>query len=156
MVQGKAVIGIADRYFAVLGTGRDGKIDYSDEYQFLEDDRIYLTKLYGTGRPIDNTSFLYLDISGIKPVHKIVRVAGYVDAKVANIEITDENSKAVDIGTVSENIHYYSGSVADAETTGDNNAAVLDVTPNDRTATVTVKLNGTECCLNLMAHLNLL
>lgn len=143
MEQGKAVIGIADRYLAVLGTGRDGKIDYSDEYQFLEDDRIYLTKLYGTGRPIDNTSFLYLDISGIKPVHKIVRVAGYVDAKVANIEITDENSNAVDIGVVNGDIHYYTGSVADAATTGDNNAAVLDVTPNDSTATVTVKLNGT-------------
>ena len=143
MEQGKAVIGIADRYLAVLGTGRDGKIDYSDEYQFLEDDRIYLTKLYGTGRPIDNTSFLYLDISGIKPVHKIVRVAGYVDAKVANIEITDEKSNAVNIGVINGDIHYYSGSVTDVSTTGDNNAAVLDVTPNDSTATVTVKLNGT-------------
>lgn len=64
--QGKAILGIGNRYLAVLGTGKDGRIEYSDEYKFLEDERYYLIKLYGTGRPLDNNSFLYLDISNLK------------------------------------------------------------------------------------------
>lgn len=136
---GKAVLGIARRYFAVLGTGRDGRIEYSDEHRFLEDERVYLIKLYGTGRPLDNNSFLYLDISGLKPYHTVVRVAGYVDARLGAIEIEDEQGDAVDIGQFNENIHYYSASVADAESAGDNNEIELTITPNDDNATIVVK-----------------
>ena len=50
-----------------LGTGRDGRSEYSDEYRFLEDERVYLIKLYGTGRPMDNNSFIVLDISDLQP-----------------------------------------------------------------------------------------
>jgi len=64
--QGKAILGIGERYFAVLGTGRDGRIEYDDSYRFLEDERVYLIKLYGYGKPKDNNSFLYLDISNLK------------------------------------------------------------------------------------------
>lgn len=136
---GKAIIGIPNRYLAVLGTGRDGRIEYSDDYKFLEDERCYLIKLYGTGRPLDNTSFLYLDISDLKPVHPIVRVADYVDARLGSIEIEDEQEEAVNIGQFSENIHYYTASVADAESAGDNNQITLTVTPNDENATIVVK-----------------
>ena len=65
--QGKAILGLGRRYIMALGTGRDGRIEYSDEYRFLEDERVYLIKLYGTGRPMDNNSFLVLDISDLKP-----------------------------------------------------------------------------------------
>ncbi len=58
----KAVIGIGKRYFFGLGTSKGGKIEYSDHYKFLEDDRYYLTKLYGDGRPLDSTSFKVVDI----------------------------------------------------------------------------------------------
>lgn len=136
---GKAVLGIARRYLAVLGTGRGGRIEYSDEYRFLEDERVYLIKLYGTGRPLDNNSFLYLDISGLKPYHTVVRVAGYVDARLGAIEIEDEQGGAVDIGQFNENIHYYSASVADAESADDNNEIKLTITPNDDNATIVVK-----------------
>lgn len=66
---GMAVIGLADRYFMGLGTGtaKGGKIEYSDEYKFLEDQRIYKIKLYGNGRPKDPNAFILLDISGLKP-----------------------------------------------------------------------------------------
>jgi len=137
--QGKAILGIAKRYFAVLGTGKDGRIEYSDEYKFLEDERTYLIKLYGFGRPIDNSSFLYLDISELKPHHPIVRVADYVDARLGKIEIEDEQEDPVNIGQFSENIHYYTASVADVEAAGDNNALALTVTPNDENATIVVK-----------------
>lgn len=137
--QGKAILGISKRYFAVLGTGKDGKIEHSDEYKFLEDERVYLIKLYGTGRPLDNNSFLLLDISELKPVHPIVRVADYVDARLGKIEIEDEQEDPVNIGQFSENIHYYTGAVADAESAGDNNEVAITVTPNDENATIVVK-----------------
>jgi len=70
---GKAIIGIAKRYFAALGTAQGGNIEFSDEYRFLEDERVYLVKLYGTGRPLDNSSFLYLNIENVKPLMFAVR-----------------------------------------------------------------------------------
>ena len=65
--EGKAVIGLARRYFMGIGTAKSGKIEYSDEYHFLEDERIYLVKLYGHGEPLDNNAFMLLDISGLEP-----------------------------------------------------------------------------------------
>ena len=46
---------------------RDGRIEYSDHYQFLEDDRVYLIKLYANGFPMDNNAFLVLDVSKMQP-----------------------------------------------------------------------------------------
>ena len=46
---------------------REGRIEYSDHYQFLEDNRVYLIKLYANGFPMDNNAFLVLDISGLRP-----------------------------------------------------------------------------------------
>ncbi len=65
--EGEAIIGIAKRYFMAVGAGTSGKLEYSDEYQFLEDNRVYLTKMYGMGMPLDNNAFEFLDITGLKP-----------------------------------------------------------------------------------------
>ena len=139
---GKAIFGIAEKYFFGLGMAKEGKIEYSDEYRFLEDQRVYKIKMYGAGKPLDENAFVYADISGIRPVYPIVRVSDYVDARVSGITLTDEKNNAVNIGTVSENIHYYAGAVADVSATGDNNAAVLAVTAKDTNAVVTVEANG--------------
>ncbi|HCC00549.1 MAG TPA: phage major capsid protein [Ruminococcaceae bacterium] len=64
---GQAVIGLGDRYFMGLGTGKGGKIEYSDEYKFLENLRVYTIKLYGNGRALDENAFILLDISGLVP-----------------------------------------------------------------------------------------
>lgn len=64
---GKAVIGIASKYFMGLGTQSGGRIEYSDEYRFLEQQRVYAIFLYGYGRAMDENAFVYLDISGLKP-----------------------------------------------------------------------------------------
>jgi len=133
--QGKAVLGLSKRYLAVLGTGKAGRIEYSDEYKFLEDERVYLIKLYGTGRPLDNNSFLYLDISGLKPHYPVVRVAGYVDARLDAIEIQDANGDPINVGAFDANVHYYEGA-------GDMEDAVLTVTPKSDNATLTVTHNG--------------
>ena len=64
---GHAVLGIAKKYFMGVGTGKGGKLEYSDEYKFLEDLRTYKIKFYGMGRPYDINAFLYLDISNMAP-----------------------------------------------------------------------------------------
>lgn len=72
--EGKAVLGLAKRYFAALGSTKDGKIEYDDSVRFLEDERVYTVKLYGNGMPLDNNAFLLLDISGLKAPVKEVKV----------------------------------------------------------------------------------
>ena len=65
---GHAVIGIAKNFFMGLGTSKGGKLEYSDDYKFVEDLRTYKIKLYGNGRAKDINSFLYLDISNLSPL----------------------------------------------------------------------------------------
>lgn len=49
------------------------KIEYSDEYRFLEDERVYLIKLYAHGFALDNNAFQVLDIKDLQPLRfKIV------------------------------------------------------------------------------------
>lgn len=67
MPEGKAAVGIAKNYFAGINGGNSGIIEYSDEYQFLEDNRVYTVREYGHGQPVDNSSFAYLDISNVAP-----------------------------------------------------------------------------------------
>ncbi|WP_461614367.1 phage major capsid protein [Clostridium sp. Marseille-QA1073] len=74
MKEGEAIIGLGKRYLMAAGTGKSGKIEYSDEYRFLEDERIYLTKFYGHGQPKDNNSFILLDITNLKPTVQQVYV----------------------------------------------------------------------------------
>lgn len=138
----KAIVGIGKRYFFGLGTSKGGKIEFSDHYKFLEDDRYYLTKLYGDGKPLDSTSFKVVDITAIRPVAPIVRVADYVDARLSGMTLTDELTADVNFGVFNENIHAYSAAIADSVSAGDNNVASLTVTSNDPNAVIVVK-NGT-------------
>ena len=70
---GKAVLFLKDEYFMGMGGSKNGVIEYSDEYKFLEDQRVFKIKQYGAGRAFDNTSALYLDISGLKPAYITVK-----------------------------------------------------------------------------------
>lgn len=73
--RGEAILGMAYKYFAGAGMAREGRIEYSDEYHFLEDERVYLIKLYANGFPMDNNAFLHLDISNLRPaVWKVQQV----------------------------------------------------------------------------------
>lgn len=64
--EGEAALGMLDKYPVCLSTGKEGKLDYSDHYQFLEDNRVYLIKLFATGRAVDNNCFVRLDISKLE------------------------------------------------------------------------------------------
>lgn len=78
---GQAIFGIASKYFMGVGTQSGGKIEYSDEYRFLEQERTYLTYMYGYGRAMDENAFVLTDISGLKPTIQTVTVDGVVATK---------------------------------------------------------------------------
>lgn len=66
---GEAVLFLGEEYFMGMGGSKNGVIEYSDEYKFLEDQRVFKVKQYGAGRAFDNTSAVFLDISGLKPAY---------------------------------------------------------------------------------------
>jgi HK97 family phage major capsid protein len=69
MAAGKAVIGDLSKYFFGVGAGTDGgRLEFSDQYQFLEDNRVYKIKMYANGQALDNDAFQYLDISKLNPL----------------------------------------------------------------------------------------
>ncbi len=77
---GKAVVGIAENYFMGLGAStKEGVIQYDDSVRFIQNQRVYATFLYGNGKPVDNTSFLVLDISGLEPSHYAVSLISGTD-----------------------------------------------------------------------------
>lgn len=65
---GSAIYGMADKYMIGGGMAKDGRIEYDDSYRFLEDERVYLIKLYANGYPMDNNAFQLLDISELQPM----------------------------------------------------------------------------------------
>jgi HK97 family phage major capsid protein len=68
VAEGKAILGMGKRYFLGVGTGKNGKLESSDQFRFLDDQRTYKIKLHASGKPIDNNAFLLLDISGLEPL----------------------------------------------------------------------------------------
>lgn len=63
VTEGKMIAGMAKDYF--IGVGSTQKIEFSDHYKFLDDERTYIAKQYANGKPLDNDSFLVFDISGM-------------------------------------------------------------------------------------------
>ena len=62
-----AVLGIPKNYFAGLGVlGKNGVISFDDSVRFLDDERVYKSRMQGNGRPMDKYSFLYIDLSALK------------------------------------------------------------------------------------------
>ena len=43
--EGEAVVGIAKNYFAAINGGTSGVVEYDDSAQFLEDNRVYTTRV---------------------------------------------------------------------------------------------------------------
>lgn len=78
---GKAVVAMLDNYFVGVGFSKDGVIEFSDEYKFLEDQRTYKIKTYGVGRAICENDALVLDISGLGEAVIPVKVKGTVATK---------------------------------------------------------------------------
>lgn len=83
MGEGTAILGLASKYKMGIGSesSKGGKIEYSDEYKFLEDQRYYLIKVLGNGRATSDNDFIYLDISQLKPLNPSVNIANDVSIK---------------------------------------------------------------------------
>lgn len=83
VTSGKAVLGLGYKYFMGIGMNSSaGRIEYSDEYKWLEELRVYKIKLYANGMPMDNNAFQYLDISGLTPATIAVTVENTVTTEV--------------------------------------------------------------------------
>ena len=64
---GKAILADLNNYFVGVGFAKDGVIEFSDEYKFIEDQRTYKIKTYANGRALDENSAIVLDITGLQP-----------------------------------------------------------------------------------------
>lgn len=73
LAEGDAILFLPEEYNLLAGGNRNGLIEYSDEYKFLEDMRYFKVKQFATGRCYDNTSALYLDISKLDPAFVTVK-----------------------------------------------------------------------------------
>lgn len=63
-----ALLGVPSNYFLAVGkSARNNTIQYSDEYKFLEDQRVFKVVRFSDGRPVDNYAFLLLDLSNLEP-----------------------------------------------------------------------------------------
>lgn len=63
---GKAILGIDKAYVLGVAGETKGRIETSDDYQFLDDTRVYKIKMYANGQPKDNNAFQVLNISNLK------------------------------------------------------------------------------------------
>lgn len=131
--RGDAIFGMADRYFAAAGTDTDGKILFSDDYKFLEDQRMYLVKAYANGLPKDNDSFLFLNISGLRPL------VFTVQQETAPAASTDATLSSVDGLTLSPT---FAASTITYTAATTNATDVVTAYPSDINATVQLTLGA--------------
>lgn len=71
VAEGKAILFLPGEYDLLAGGNRG--IEYSDEYQFLEDNRVFKVVQYAFGLPCWNTSAIVLDISGLDQAYVTVK-----------------------------------------------------------------------------------
>ena len=84
----RAIFGIASRYQMGVGKGgKNGTVETSDEFEFLDDKRVYKAKVLADGQPLDGSAFVVADISELKPLTLKVNV-GTVDGVVKTKEQT--------------------------------------------------------------------
>jgi HK97 family phage major capsid protein len=135
--RGKAIMGIAYRYLAMAGTSPEGRIEYSDHYRFLEDERVYLIKAYANGMPLDNNAFHVLDISGIQPAtYKVTQVT-------APTPSDDATLSALSIGSLSLTPAFASATISYTATTT-NATNTITAVPSDAAAALKVTVNDVE------------
>lgn len=136
LARGEAILGMGYKYFAGAGMAKEGRIEYDDSYHFLEDERVYLIKLYANGFPMDNNAFLHLDISGLKPA--IWKVESVTPPEPSN----DATLSALTIGSLTLSPTFASGTTS--YTTSTTNATnTITAVPSDAGASIEVKVGDT-------------
>lgn len=131
--RGEATIGIAPRYMMFAGTAKEGRIEYSDHAQFLQDKRVYLIKAYANGLPMDNNAFLYLDISNLQPA------VWRVENVTPETPSSDATLSGLTLGTLTLSPAFDPDT--DTYTAATTNASnVINATPADAGASIVIKL----------------
>lgn len=80
--EGEIIIGRGKDYF--LGIGRSTQITQSDEVRFIEDERVYLAKMYGNGQPKFEGAFKRYTL----------KKAASVVAPASNVQVTPADTTA--------------------------------------------------------------
>lgn len=83
---GKAILCLPEEYFFGLGSSKEGTLEFSDDFKFLEDKRTFKIKMYGMGKAWDDTVAILLDISDLEEA--------YVYVKAADINVTTTTESA--------------------------------------------------------------
>lgn len=91
---GEAVVGLLDQYNAFAGGSRNGTVEFSDEFKFLDDVRYFKVVQHATGRATDDTCFQHLDISGLKPAYPTVNAIVSSEVKTTAETTSDEDPTA--------------------------------------------------------------
>lgn len=132
--EGTAVYGLAGKYFLGIGMAKNGKIEYSDEYRFLEDERVYLIKAYAYGFALDNNAFVVLNIKDLQPVR--FEVVSKLEEHVDNALLSD-----LKIGGLTLTPKFDASTVSYKVTT---TAATNTITAFPESATATIEIKTGE------------
>ena len=70
---GKAILCLPEEYFFGIGTSKEGTLEYSDDFRFLADERVFKIKMHGYGKAWDDTVAVLLDISNLEEAYVYVK-----------------------------------------------------------------------------------
>lgn len=71
--EGEAILCVLPEYFFGVGASKNASLEYSDEFKFLEDKRVYKSKMFGFGRAEDDKSAVLLNITKVDPAYITVK-----------------------------------------------------------------------------------
>ncbi len=142
VTQNRAIIGMADKYWMGLGLSKNGKIEYSDEYKFLEDYRTYKTRFLGHGEPKDNNAFVIADITNLKPaIHKV--------EVVTDDDGTDENGDGEEVIPKVATLKTLTLTDLTLEPSFGANAAYYETDTSAATNTISVEATDSEATIEV-------
>lgn len=67
------ILFVSGEYDVLIGAGKTGAIEFSDDFKFLEDKRTLKTKLFAAGKAKDATSAIVVDLSNMEPAYIYVK-----------------------------------------------------------------------------------
>lgn len=143
----EAILGIASKYKMGLGTGstKGGKIEYSDEYKFLEDQRYYIIKLIANGQALNNNDFLFLDLSQLEPINLNIKLNNeeLKTLVISSAAGTNTGDTKITTGNVLADGHSYVYKVGDNVTTPVLNQTLVAWSKWDGTSDITADTGKT-------------
>ena len=86
---GKAILCLPEEYFFGIGTSKEGTLEYSDDFRFLADERVFKIKMHGYGKAWDDTVAVLLDISNLEEAYVYIKAA---EALSVTVEAAEEGN----------------------------------------------------------------